>query len=416
MIYFKTALQMLKKNKLTGMLTVIQMSIVLFITAVMVSSVLIRYKYYEPFRDFFESDGIYTSYSFYANKDPSVNALTEMMTEEDFMTELKNANDMISCYSAMLYYPEETNYSFKTLSYDSEILTRYEPELSEGRWLRITDDPKRAEVVVSQNNYGWHVGDVITLASNNFPSDITFEAEIVGELKDGAKVVGNLFTVDKDKDYNSFYTTYSYAVEQTPLLIFSYDALKNIENSPESEIKYAVPQSVRYGSLIKFGNNTNSETVKAAIEKLSTFGSTESEEMSVIHDNSFKYLTEQIRKLLPIILMAFMLVIVSSISGSALSTKKSMRIYVIYAINGLPWRKCTLINLIQTVVLFMISLIITALCLIFAHCFLTSVTTVLWSNLILIIFAFIGLMYVLISMIMPAAIIHNCTPKQIMTR
>lgn len=415
MIYFQTALQMLKKNKITGILTVIQMAAVLCITAVMVSSVLIRYKYYKPFKDYFESDGIYTSYSFYANKNPSINALNEMMTADDFMEELENAKDMISCYSAMLYYPEDENVYFNTISYDSEILTRYEPDLSEGRWLKITDDPKRVEVVVSQNNYGWHVGDVITLSSNNFPSAVTFEAEIVGELKDNAKVVGNLFSVDEEKDYNSFYTAYSYAVEQTPLLLFSYDALKNIENSPESELKYAVPQAVRYGSLIKLKNNTDSETIKASIEKLNTFGSTESEEMSVIHDNSIKYLTQQIRKLFPIILMAFMLVIVSSISGSALSTKKSMRIYVIYAINGLPWKKCTVINLIQTVILFAFSLIITIFFLSFADKNLSSVT-IIWSLWLLPIFAIFGLMYIVISMIMPLTIIQGNTPKQIMTR
>lgn len=415
MIYLKTALLMLRKNMLTNFLTILQMAAVLCVSAVMISSVYIRCQYYVPFRDYYESNGIFVSYNYYANSDAENYALPTMMETEDFLNELENSENMLSCYSAMLFYPENYDYAFRTISYDTEIIRRYQPELQEGRWLQITHDKNRAEAVVSENAYGWRVGDVITLGSNNFPEPAYFEVEIVGMLEENAKIAGDLDGTGKNADCNSFYTTYSYAVEQTPILLFSHEALEAIENYEGSQSDAAVPQAVRYGSLLKLEDSATAEESSAVMTQLRDYGGCFAENMTTVQENSKAYMTEQIQRLLPIIIIVFLLVVVSSVSGSALSTKKHLRHYVIYAINGLSWNRCVRINFVQTIILLGVSLGLAILSLFIIHT-MTDAVEIVFSGLLIGAYGIISLMYVLISMVMPIAMLRQNTPKQLLTR
>ena len=70
MILFKTAWNIFRKNIIMNLFTVLQMVAVLVMTAVMVSSICIRYQYYTPFEDYFESNGIFVKFDAYANLNP----------------------------------------------------------------------------------------------------------------------------------------------------------------------------------------------------------------------------------------------------------------------------------------------------------------------------------------------------------
>lgn len=400
---------------LTNFLTVLQMVVVLCVSTVMISSVYIRYQYYLPFKDYFESNGIFVSYNNYANSDTENYALPTMMEAKDFLNELDHTENMISCYGSMLFYPENYDCVFRVISYDTEIIHRYQPKLQEGRWLHITNNSSRAEAVISENEYGWGVGDVITLGCNNFPDPTYFEVEIVGMLEENAKIVGDLDGYSRSADYNSFYTTYSYAVEKTPILLFSHESLEAIEDNEGAQLYAAVPQAVRYGSLIRLNDSATDEESNAVTSQLRNYGDCFSENMTTVRENSKAYMTEQIQRLMPIIIIVFLLVIVSSVSGSALSTKKHLRHYVIYAINGLSWYRCACINFAQTLILLGVSLGLATLSLLMLHTMTDAVEIVL-SGWLIGAYGIISLIYVLISMIMPIAMLRQNTPKQLLTR
>lgn len=414
MIYLKTAWLTAKKSIISNILTVIQLAVALAISVVMVSSVLIRYQYYAPFKDYFNSTGIFTTYFDYANSDPTTGKLYNMMDKEDILKSLDGSVDMISCYGAMLDDIQDPDHHFRVMIYDNAIIERYQPELSDGRWLRVTNDKKRVEAVVSQNSYNWKVGDIITIVSNNHPEFVEFEVEIVGVLNEGTRIVGNFGLPSEKTDYNSFYTPFSYAIEQIPLLIFSHDALANLSNSETSQLACAVPQAVRYGSLIRFKDTTDTNSINSAMEQLNHYGITISENMAVVKENSMQYLMQQIKKLLPTIIIALLLVVVSTISSSALSTKKNMRNYVIFTINGLPWRRCILINLLQSLMVLIASWLFSFICLYVINRMFDSVT-IIWSFWLPLFYLLIGFVYILISLVMPILMIWKSTPKQLLT-
>ena len=64
--------------------------------------------------------------------------------------------------------------------------------------------------------------------------------------------------------------------------------------------------------------------------------------------NSRAYLYSEVYKLLPVIVMLMILVMVSSISSTAISTRKRLRDYAVFSLSGLPWSKCIVINLMQS--------------------------------------------------------------------
>ena len=63
MILFKSACKNIRHNFFVHVVIVLQMIATIVITMIMVSSILIRYQYYTPFKEFFQSKGFYSKYS-----------------------------------------------------------------------------------------------------------------------------------------------------------------------------------------------------------------------------------------------------------------------------------------------------------------------------------------------------------------
>ena len=79
----------------------------------------------------------------------------------------------------------------KCVSYDDDLIGRYQPYQSAGRWL--DSDADEFEVVVSENDNGWKVGDLIEveMASKDGGVFTVQTAKVVGILEEGARAVGN---------------------------------------------------------------------------------------------------------------------------------------------------------------------------------------------------------------------------------
>ncbi|MBQ8515338.1 MAG: hypothetical protein IJ496_08060 [Ruminococcus sp.] len=417
MILIKTAWNIFRKNFMMNLFTILQMTAVLVITAVMVSSVCIRYQYYTPFKDYFSSNGIFMDWTFYANSDPSRYAFNDMMNNEDFLEEFPEAKGMLSCHSAMMYCSEDTEKLFHAWSYDDELIKRFEPELQEGRWLSITTDPRTVEVVVSENEYGWEVGDTIELAAASFPNDMPFTAKVVGKLREGAKIPGGFFLLEGEPDFNNFYYPYTYEIEQQPALLFSYTALYHLDSGLAKETERDVSQGVISSAFLTFPDDFTEEELFAAQQKLNQYGNVMSFPMSEINENSKKYLHRELYNLLPIIIVLFILAAVSSVSSSALSTRRRLKDYAIYYITGLQWKHCTLVNLIQSVVISAISAV-AASAILFAIPYTAYKDTfkIIWNPYLFAAMGGLVLLYFIISMMMPVIIIGRSSPKQILTR
>ena len=104
MILIKTAFNNLKKNKVINIFSILQMIIVLCLVCFMVSSAYIKYQYYQPFRDYFNSNGLFYDYgSTFTFKDPDTMAITDMIKDEDLLKKIDNSKSILSCYKAMIF-------------------------------------------------------------------------------------------------------------------------------------------------------------------------------------------------------------------------------------------------------------------------------------------------------------------------
>lgn len=404
---FIASLINIKNNLLSILFEIIQLSIVALVTIVMISSTFLRYQLYKPFKDYFSSDGLYVNYLTTANEDPNHQMFSGFIDDNDLIENLDNIEKIVASHGVIATlgdYPEEI---IAAISYDDEIVNNYSPKIEYGKWLNPNSE--ELEVVVSENQHNWSIGDYININLYNIDEESQIvKAKIVGKIENGAKIPGYYTGEEKEKfDFNDFYYPYYYDVTETPLFMFSYKQLK----------KYGALQPLQNGLLIKYNSNITEENKIQNIDKISSYGEMMYYDMKSLNKNSKQYLFKQIYDLLPIVFCLAMLILISNISDNALSTRKNLKNYAIYYINGLQWKHCIFINLIQSAIISGISVLLSSV-IIFTiqNTSLKNTITIIINPYTIVSVLALIILYILISMIMPAIIIGKNTPKQILTR
>ncbi|MGN1422277.1 MAG: hypothetical protein ACI4XA_02790 [Oscillospiraceae bacterium] len=414
MTLFIYALKSLKKEIAVNALTVLQLAAVIVITAVMVSSVMLRYRYYEPFSDILRSNGILCTFSPPANYDTETHMSTDKsIADEEMRNFIPDIEDIISCNYGPTWLVDENNVSTgadcTVLMYDNDVIERYKPEIESGRWLNTSSDADCIEGVISENDLGINVGDTIRIGCFALEmEDMYHEVHIVGKLSENTKIVGYWRGEPQRSDINmtSLYGTASFAVEQRAVLLLSSNYLS--ENT-------TVSQGIFGPALITFPDDYPQEKIEQARQQLVQYNCSSSYMLSEVNENSMTYIFEHIKNLLPIIIVLLIMVIVSSISSSALSTRRGIKSYAVFYITGLEWKKCAVINLIQAVLILLCSAVISVIALIVLSNSGAGIKLLINGGTVLSAAA-IGVFYIITSMAMPIIMLSRTTPKQIFTR
>lgn len=393
-----------------NIITILQIAAVFVIMATMVSAVCIRYQCYTPFRDYFEGNGLLCKFSVEAYTGNLYDVFDVVEDTNELASYLNKPKKIAACHHISAYGEINNQiFNIKGLSYDDEIINQYTPELQSGRWISTNKETNMIEAVISQNDYGWNVGDVIKIVMLNTETAVTRDVKIVGMLKENTKIPGLFLPRLETDTYNLFYYPYNYEYEEIPVLLFSYSQLSNLENAPL--------QGIYSSALILYDDSVSSTEIEQDQQVLSKMGCVFSTDLKELDKNSKDYLHRQIYNLLPIIIVLLVLVIVSSISSSALSTRKRLRDYAIYYVMGLQWQQCVIINLLQSIIIialsFAISIVFVA---VLQYTNLSDLFYILWNKYLILSFIGVTFFYLIISMIMPLLIISNTTPKQILTK
>ncbi|MBQ2580124.1 MAG: hypothetical protein II574_00690, partial [Ruminococcus sp.] len=129
------AVKNIKRSKLMSLLTVCEMTCAAVITLVMVSSVLIRYQYYAPFRDMFESRGLYCEFSSAANKDfYGENKAEDFLANDDILQFLHSPESIAACNIVSCgVMTDKGLLAVNNFSYNDEVIRRFTPKLKSGR-------------------------------------------------------------------------------------------------------------------------------------------------------------------------------------------------------------------------------------------------------------------------------------------
>ena len=289
------------------------------------------------------------------------------------------------------------------LSYDAEIIQRYQPKLKSGQW--FSDSVNEIELVISENDYGWNVGDVVTLQVGAQETMIPVAAKVVGVLEDGAEVFGMFRSCDQSYGdiYKLTYDSFDFGAEGKPLLLFSYDAIAELEPMPI--------QSIYSTLLLSYPEGISSETLKQDQQTLSKMGCAFSMRLPEMDKNSKQYLAQQLYELLPIVVVLLILVLVSSISSSALATRRRLRDYATFYLCGMQWKQCAAVNFCQAVIAAVAAGILALFGLLpIKWTPLSESFLILWNGYLIAVLGGMFLLYLLFSMLMPLMMLHAASP------
>lgn len=393
---FKLGLKNLKHDLLMNILIILQMTAAFVILISIISTIASRFRYYEPIKEFLNSKGYFYNIAYGINPDTEMT----LRTSDELYEMIDGEKEIAAQYSAWLQYNENSNDRF--ISYDDRFISIYTPELESGHWFDLSSKVSDiVPVVVSQNNYGLNVGDVIDL----YCFDLGIKAEIIGVLAENTKIIDTSHRSADKADYRNFYLDYDLKREEYPVFLMCQRDLtdKQIVMQLSGNIFVTYPDNAS-DNVIAEGNRS--------IKRMHATHAVPTEEMKI---NSLKYIFSQIYDLMPIFVCIFILTIVGAVSTSALSAKRQLKNYAVYYICGLKWRQCAAVNFFSSLVCVMISFVLSI-----GAAFTVKITGLLGGTVVELgwwqisgCIAMIGV-YMILSIILPLNIIGNNTPNQVL--
>ena len=409
----KTALRNLKKNPVMNAMCFVQLAAVFLITAVMVSTMSVRYRTYNPVKDILESSGLYCMFN---GNDGAVKPGGELHLDGIFsvkeLNRYMNADKIFSIQTETAVPNGINGKSFATdtftpahsIFYDDELLKRYAPKLKRGRW--ISENADEIEIVIPEGMYGADIGDTIDfiIVQVHNPKQVTMR--VVGILEDGAEILGKERPRNESGDtYRLMYAPYYLEIEEerNPVILASASVITSLV--PDIELNFDTA----------FCIYDNPDDVSKALRSAAQIGSAVTIWLDEMNANSLQYLREQLLQLLPIAVVLMILVIVNAMSVSAIAARRRLTDYAKYYVLGLRWRQCAAVNFLQAFLTGAAALVVSSAA-IFVIGFtpLAETVTVIWSASL--IFSLLGVfaLYLIFSMIMPLMMLRSTTPKALL--
>jgi hypothetical protein len=341
----------------------------------------------------------------------------DFLGDEEILEVCPDAENVYSCHNLFGQIEIDGNYNFQ--SYDDFWIEKYQPEMKAGRWLTSSVESNQIEIVVSENDYGIDVGDVITFEGYNYPEGVSFTGKVVGVFADDAKMIGGyLYYSSENMDFNSLYYPFNHEVEGQMAILASQTAIQSItaDVDLELDVDYVV-QPITSNVLITYPEGESEAQIEADKQTLLQYGYADVVSLEEMKANSKAYILEEAELFFPIILVLILLVLISVISSSALTARKNLNNYAVYYVCGLQWKNCLLVSFFHSLITIVLSLFLSLLVLLLIpYTSFAESIRIIWSNYIVVSFIVLIFIQLFISMLMPTIVIGKNTPKQILTR
>lgn len=319
----------------TNIFTALQLAVVFLILLSIVSSVQSRIKLYMPVKDYLEGDGVYSI---------GLSINNNIVNENDMKKEYPEVESVLCSYTPNASFSSGYD-DGKFISYTDEIINMYAPELKTGKWFSQYD--LSGDTVYGIANYGSGIAlnDTIKITSVTYDqkSDPTFthpiekncNVKIIGILDEKAQVFGADTYLTENDDYRNLYCNYDDSSK--PLLLLSQSQLSR------NGIEYTINQNKQ---IIRYKNGLSDEQIKNINKKFNSIGYIT---LDKFKSASKLYVYEQIIKLLPLLICIVLLVIVSTVSISALNVKGGLRTYSIFYVCGSNRAQCLGVCLVNSI-------------------------------------------------------------------
>ena len=403
---FKTALKNLKKSPVMNIICLLQLTAVFLIAAVMVSAMSVRYQTYTPLKRVLSERGIFSTYNFTSSGavKPGGVSDVDMIFSTDELCGYMNADSAAVIREQIAVSQDRIDIALAYI-YDDETLRCWDPGIKRGRWLSANAD--ELEIVISEGAYGLDVGDETELIFFQFfHEEIPVKVKVVGVLNEDAYILGQRGLGDYGAPiYRNLYNTRSEFTENS-IICVSYSILQRLH-----------PTQTELPIIAAFYTYDDVSDVEIA-EAMKTSGSMNSDvnlSLESINNNSRKYLRDELMKLLPIVVILLILTTVSSISASAISTRRRLKDYAKYYVIGLRWQQCAMVNFFQALIVGLAALFIACVGLLFmGKTALAETFFIVWNVPVILTLLGILAFYLAFSMIMPLLMLRSVTPKELL--
>ena len=425
-MYIRTVKKQIMAHPLINLMIIIQMCVVFVVTIFTISAVEAKLRDYYIVKDLLESDGLFCGGLFLSPEKEG-----EQMKDTDYIkSNLKNV-DFVSTisFSGFQTGVDENNIveSAYTLIYDDYSANLYKPRMADGVWItECSDDCEYPQAVITENPFGYKVGDVIKIDGDEKEQTI----KIIGIIGDNEKYLAanssdgsreQPYTVLFDKHFNKIRDELTNRgmseeeIEET-LGVFGYETDSDPYNQPEfffsmDEWKKTGEECSMSNSLfIKYNDDITDEekiyNYRFMTQQIDVL--TFALRFSDIQKNSMKIVNDDIDILVPIIVAVLLLALIGSLSSNAINCKTNMKNYSVYYLCGGEKKNIIMINLLHNSVIIMLSFILSLIGLLLLSVFNVFENTVIRFSLYHIpAVILIAMVFVMLSCIVPLMMIKR---------
>ncbi len=381
----------------TNLFVALQLAVILILIISASSILFYRTSFYSPLKDYIEGNGMYCQI-----RTETLGAMTEKDIKQQYpvIESIISANavDATSDFSNMIAYTDDT-------------INMYEPNMKSGKWLSECDlsDDMVFGVVSAKSNLS--VGDDIKITSVRYDEDDyefqnpiyeDIEIQIVGVLNDNADVLCLDDYFSYDDDYRNMYGNIE---DVGSLLIMSQSQLDS------KQVGHSLSNRKQ---LIKYKSDASQQEIDEMNNLLRGLGPTV--EMKEFYNSSQNYFYNQMLKIVPLLICTVLLIIVSTISISALTIKNNIKLYSIYYVCGSDRRQCLTLYFFNSALTALIGLAVTYIIMNISNISgILGQTVIQITNGGILMSAVAILLHIACSMIMPMVLMNNKSLRENIT-
>lgn len=430
-MYLKLMKNNLKKHPAMNLLILIQMITVLSLCIIIVSAIDNKTSQYNVVKKTLENNGMLCNGYFIKGKDKIYSSTNEIKSK------LKGVDNVYSVDFSSLNSGEnektgEMN-EVHSLIYDDYTANLFVPKLFSGKWINNnSNNSDLPQAVITENCYGYKVGDIAVF--NDGDKDV--KVQITGVIADGENYLSYNTKADNTKHtYKSMFAKHFSKL---------HDELKN-DGSSEEQIKsqfkemgYADNEIVYNQPILFFSQNewkkvgcekhmsdllfvcynkniSNNDKLynqRFINQKLNVLSY--AVRFSEIEKNSVDDIYSELYTLLPIMIAAFILMLLGAVSVNAINCKNQMRDYSILYLCGSGKIPLIFVSILYSIFISLSAMLLTALgFMIFKFTAFSQKLVILFGiRHIVLCSAIIGI-FIILSAIIPIIMLSRLSPKDV---
>ena len=389
---------------------ILQLTVVLVVTILGVSSIYERFAQYLPLRKVLNQNGaIVFSLTGYRDKFASAPYQLDFRHAEPLSEDFSPLHE---CWYTQynVYLHSEAFQNLDVIGYDRNVIDLYKPRLIQGNWEQIMHMTQTSDgnlpAIICQNGFDYKIGDTIELKTVTYENArLSAIVEVMGIMDVRTQIFGGN-TNGSGITYESFFSTPSDNMPQEEPYLMILLPMNAVDAA--NLVAY-----YREGySLMLYPQDLSDKESAILTSMLQTKYDSYTEPLSSVQVKSKQYLRSQMLTVFPILICLLCMVLMSAVCTNAVVTYRSMRQNGIFEICGATKAQCILMNLMQMCLSIGISILLS--CVIIFVCVKKFKLQFTFNLISALLCGLICCLVIALSILLPAKLISKTHPKNLL--